>query len=329
MKILISLTPVFLFLIFLVYLDSFKLIKIPIAVICVIWGLISAFSAYLINTFILNSDFIEFSNYSKYIAPVVEEIIKFILIIILIRINKIGFMIDGAIYGFAIGAGFAFVENIYYLNTLETTNMMIWVVRGFGTAVMHGGATSITVIFAMTMINRHKNKIYYFIPGLFIAIIIHAIYNQFFLSPLISTLIIIVAVVASMMMIFQRNEKSLQDWLEVEFDSEVKLLQQIKKGKLSTTKTGEYLLSIKDRFASEIIFDMYCYISLYLELSIRAKTNLMLKESGLPVQKDNELSSKLEELNALQKNIGKTGLMAISPILRMSKKDLWKLSLLE
>ncbi len=329
MKIVISLIPVFLFLIFLIYLDSFKLIKIPIAVICVIWGLISAFSAYLINTFILSSDFIEFSSYSKYIAPVVEEIIKFLFIILLIRINKIGFMIDGAIYGFAIGAGFAFLENIFYLNTIDTNNMMIWVVRGFGTAVMHGGATSITVIFAMSMINRHKNKLHYFIPGLFIAIIIHAIYNQFFLSPLISTLIIIVAVVGSMMIIFQRNEKSLQDWLEVEFDSEVKLLQQIKKGKLTATKTGEYLLSIKDRFHPEIIFDMYCYISLYLDLSIRAKTNLMLKESGLPVQKDEGLKNKLEELKALQKNIGKIGLMAISPILRMSKKDLWKLSLLE
>lgn len=329
MKIVISLIPVFLFLIFLIYLDSFKLIKIPVAVICVIWGLLSAIIAYFINTTILNSDLIEFESYSKYIAPVVEEILKFLLIIVLIRINKIGFMIDGAIYGFAIGAGFAFIENIFYLNTIETTNMMIWVVRGFGTAVMHGGATSITVIFAMSLINQHKHRFHFFIPGLLIAMLIHALYNQFFLSPLISTVIIIVAVVGSILVIFQRNEKSLQDWLEVEFDSEVKLLQMIKKGKFSSTKTGEFLLSIKDRFTPEIVFDMYCYISLYLELSIRAKTNLMLKENGLPIQKDKVLKNKLEELKALQKNIGKTSLMSISPILRMSKKDLWKLSLLE
>ncbi|MCF8297423.1 MAG: PrsW family intramembrane metalloprotease [Saprospiraceae bacterium] len=329
MKIVVSLIPVFLFLIFLIYLDSFKLIKIPIAIICVIWGLISALIAYYVNSSILSSELIEFENYSKYIAPIVEEILKFLLIIILIRINKIGFMIDGAIYGFAVGAGFAFIENIFYLNTIETTNMMIWVVRGFGTAVMHGGATSITVIFAMSLINQNKHRFHFFIPGLFIAMVIHALYNQFFLSPLISTIVIIVAVVGSIMVIFQRNEKSLQDWLEVEFDSEVKLLQMIKKGKFSTTKTGEFLLSIKDRYTPEIVFDMYCYISLYLELSIRAKSNLMLKENGLPVQKDEGLKNKLEELKALQKNIGKTGLMAISPILRMSKKDLWKLSLLE
>ena len=73
------------------------------------------------------------------------------------------------------------------------------------------------------------------------------------------------------------------------------------------------------------MFDLLCYIRIYLELSIRAKTNLMLKESGFPVKND-DVKDKLNELKYLTKNIGKAGLLAISPILRMNKKDVWKLN---
>ena len=48
-------------------------------------------------------------------------------------------MIDAAIYGFAVGAGFAFIENIYYLHSLEHHKIVVWIIRGLGTAVMHGG----------------------------------------------------------------------------------------------------------------------------------------------------------------------------------------------
>jgi len=329
MKIIVSLIPVFLFLLLLIYLDSFKLIKIPVVVICVVWGVVSAIIAYFLNTEIIESTSLNLQDYSKYFAPIVEEILKMLIVIIIVRMNKIGFMIDGAIYGFAIGAGFAFLENIFYINTNEVNNLMVWVVRGFGTAIMHGGATAIVVIFAMSLINQNKYKFYLFIPGLVFAIILHALFNQFLLTPIISTLIVLIAVPLSIILIFQKNEKSLQNWLEVEFDSEVKLLSMIKKGKFAKTKTGEFLLSIKNRFEKEVVFDMYCYISLYLELSIRAKSNLMLKENGLPIKKDEGLKNKMKELKALQQNIGKTGLLAISPVLRMSKKDLWKLSLLE
>ena len=50
---------------------------------------------------------------------------------------------DAAIYGFAVGTGFALVENVYYLLSLPGAPAALWIVRGFGTAVMHGGTTAI------------------------------------------------------------------------------------------------------------------------------------------------------------------------------------------
>jgi hypothetical protein len=47
----------------------------------------------------------------------------------------------------------------------------------------------------------------------------------------------------------------------------------INKGQFRQTRAGQFLASLKERFSPEVIFDMYCFISLYLELSIKAKRN--------------------------------------------------------
>jgi len=127
---------------------------------------------------------------------------------------------------------------------------------------------------------------------------------------------------------FQFNENAIRKWLEMEFDTEVSMLTMIRKGKFSETRTGKYLLSIRSHFPAEVVFDLYCFISLYTELSIKAKSVMMLRENDFVITPDPEIPSKLRELKSLRKQIGNSGYLAISPVLRMNRKDLWKLSLL-
>ena len=81
----------------------------------ILWGVISAGVSYLINNFILNISSLPLNLFSRYIAPGSEELIKSLFLFYLISRKKAGFLIDGAIYGFAIGAGFASVENSLYI----------------------------------------------------------------------------------------------------------------------------------------------------------------------------------------------------------------------
>lgn len=104
--------------------------------------------------------------------------------------------------------------------------------------------------------------------------------------------------------IFRYSEKNLRKWLELEFDSEVKLLMMIRKGQFARTHAGEYLTSIKYRFSQMAVVDLLAYIALYLELSIKAKSRLMLHEAGLPVGRDESVNDRLAELKALEKISG-------------------------
>ncbi len=330
MKIAVSLIPVFLFLVLFLFLDCFKLANKKTMLLCIVWGVFSAIVSFFLNTFLIRHLHIEFSHYSGFIAPFPEELFKMTLLIFLIKRNKVGFMIDGAIYGFAIGSGFALTENLFYLYHFagEQANLMLWITRGFGTAIMHGGATSIVGILGMSSLNRKLNPAVSILVGAVLAIFLHMIYNFFLFPPLISALIIFFLVPCMMMFLFWKNERTIRSWLEMEFDSEVGILAMIRKGKFSETKSGTYLLSIKKYFPAEVVFDLYCFIGLYLELSIKAKSILMLRENDLPVRPEPGLTEKLAELKDLRKNIGKAGILAISPIFRMGRKDIWKLSIL-
>jgi RsiW-degrading membrane proteinase PrsW (M82 family) len=327
MEYFVALLPVLLFLLVLIYMDSFKLIKKKVLIITILWGVFCALLSFYFNNLILASFNINNTLFLRLVSPFVEESLKASLLVLLVLKSRIGFRIDAAIYGFAIGAGFALYENIFFINELQTENIWIWIIRGFGTAIMHGGSTSVFGVVLMNCREKGSGMLRYFIIGWLIAVVIHSLYNHFLLPPVISMFSVLIVVSVVEIALFQVNERLLRAWLELEFDSEVKLLSMIKKGEFSQTHAGKYLMSIRKNFSDIVVFDMLAYVSLYLDLSIKAKSKMMLKEAGFITKKDIEIKKKLNEISFLEKSIGKTGLLAVTPILRVSKKNLIKWSL--
>ncbi len=99
-------------------------------------------------------------------------------------------------------------------------------------------------------------------------------------------------------------------------------------GEFSQSKIGNYLTTLKDHFDGTIVADMFCLIRIRIELSVRAKGVLMMREAGFEPKPDESLDAKFVELRYLEKAIGKTGLLAIEPIHKWSGQDLWQLNML-
>jgi RsiW-degrading membrane proteinase PrsW (M82 family) len=326
---LIGFLPVILFLCALIFLDSYKLVRLRLVMATIALGVVMAALAYAANSHLIPLLGIEDKTYSRYIAPVIEESIKALFLVYLIRSHKIGFPVDAAIYGFAIGAGFAVTENLYYLKYLPDANIAVWLVRGCGTALMHGGATAIFGVASKTLSERENvPEAVRYLPGLGVAYLIHSAFNHFFFSPVLSALGVLLILPPLMVLVFQRSEASLRSWLNVGFDADTELLELIESGELSTSKVGAYLLSLKERFRGEVVADLLCYLRIHVELSIRAKGLLMLRESGFKTEVDEATRAKFEELKYLEKSIGLTGKLAMAPFLQMSGKSLWQLYML-
>jgi RsiW-degrading membrane proteinase PrsW (M82 family) len=329
LRILVSILPVVAFLISLIFLDSYKLVKLRSVIFTALIGFMIALVCYIINNALQELLQIKHFYYIRYVSPFVEETFKAIYIVFLLKTRRIGFMVDAAIYGFAVGAGFAIIENVYYLQTHSDSGMYVWLVRGFGTAVMHGSATSIFAVISQRLAEQRKSeKFGHLLPGLGIAILLHSLFNHFIISPELSTVWFTIGVPLLMIIIFQHSEKSTQEWLGVGFDSDADLLEMITTGNISQARLGKYLLSLKGRFPGEVVADMLCLLRIHLELSIRAKGILLMRESGFSTPHDPRLQEKFDELRYLEKSVGRTGRLAIMPFLRWSSRELWQLHML-
>ena len=327
---LVALVPVLVFLVALQFLDSFKLTQPRWVIAAMAAGALAAGTSYLVSGAVLMHFDIEISTFSRYVSPLIEEVLKGLLIVVLIRSHRIGFLVDAAIFGFAAGSGFAVVENIHFLHLAPEASMTTWIVRGFGTAIMHGGCTAIFAVTGLAMLERADgNTLRGLLPGLALAVLLHSTFNHLSRAPQGATLAVMVALPSLLYFVFQRSETATRDWLGTSFDSDVQMLELINAGQVAESPVGRYLHTLRDRFAGPMLADVLCYLRLYTELSLRAKGLLMMRENGFETELDDEAKATLAELRYLEGSIGKTGLRALRPLLRMSPKDLWQLYLLK
>jgi len=329
-SIFVSLCPVFIFLLFLVIIDSFKLIKLSLLLKVIFMGCIAAAVSFCIEYLIDIIFHIHVATLSLYVAPPLEELLKATIIIILFYKKRIGFLVDAAIVGFAVGAGFSFVENSYYLSILNHETIFTWILRGFGTAIMHGSTTCIMAIISGYIIEK-KNSLHIilFLPGIFLAIFFHLIFNHFILPPVMMTSLLIIVFFVVIYVTFQQSERGLHKWLETGFNNDISLLKILNNGTFKESKAGKYLYSLQKLFPKEVVADMLCYLKLHLELAVRAKALLMMKETGHPVEIDPSIKEKFTEMEYLEKTIGQTGIVAVKPLLHFSDKDLWQIYFLK
>ena len=325
----VGLLPVLCFLAALVAFDSYKLVRLRTVLAVLAAGAVMAGLCYWLNVAVLRATGVRFEDYSGYIAPLIEESTKAAVIVVLIRIRHIGFLVDASVLGFAVGAGFATVENLYYLNQLEDPHIATWIVRGFGTAILHGGVQAVFAALVLTETDRRgKLDALAVIPPLALAALVHAAFNRFALPPIHETLLVMLTVPALLVVAFIYSERALQRWVGSGFDADQELLELLDSGTFSQSPAGQYLLQMRQRFPGEVVADLVCYLHLYVELALRAKGILLMRQNGIEPEIDEETRARLEEMRYLERNIGRAALRTLQPLMHTSRRDLWQLYML-
>ena len=326
----LALLPVLIFLVVLVWMDSYKLVRLRTVLVVIVIGGLSAWAAIYLNSWLIRALGLELGPYSRYVSPVLEETLKALVIVYLFRSSRIGFLVDAAIMGFAVGAGFALVENVVYLTVLGSSSSAVWVVRGFGTAIMHGGAAALFAIISQTLTERQMriNPMYY-LPGLVVAVLVHSVFNHFLVAPVLQALGTLLVLPPLLHLVFQRSARTIHEWLELDFDADARLIAMITSGEFTDTRIGCFLQDLRDKFDGPVVVDMLCYLRVYTELAIRAKAALMARENGIELPVGERTREKFEELRFLEQSIGRTGCLAMKPFLLMERKDLWQMQVID
>jgi RsiW-degrading membrane proteinase PrsW (M82 family) len=329
--VLVALLPVLAFLAALHALDSFKLLPVRSVLLTLLAGAALAAAAYVINGLLLRAGGWPLSVHALTWAPVVEEALKAAVIVLLVLRHRIGFLVDAAVLGFAVGSGFALAENAYYLQAAQGAGLGTWIVRGFGTAVMHGGTTALCAVLMLARVEtREHARAADVLPGLALAVALHAGFNALRAQPLIATAAVLVVLPPLALWVYERSERSLRQWMGDGFDADAELLALLNSGRFAESPAGRYLASLRRTLAGALAADALCYLRLYTELALRAKGVLMMRENGFDVPAlDAETRAKFDELRWLEASIGPTGLRALRPLLRLRHRELWQLYMLE
>ena len=317
----LSAVPLALFIILLLVMDSFKLTPWT----TLLWCIVSGMAMFLLSWLVCRIPAI---GGGKLAVSAVEEIFKGLVLYALLRRHKVGLLADTSICGSAIGAGFGLLANVFYLTAHTGVNVAHTVLLGFEAAVMHIGCTS-TLAMALIMVQEgkfgdsHRTKVIGTVATFAATILIHYVHALEPINPILLTSLLVVYFAVSKASLFRKNSKFVHNWMDESINNEISLLGALRRGEFTTTEAGRYVLSLKENFEPETFFDMYCYVQLYLELSIAAKSNLMLKGAGLPPARNEENRTRLEEIRALRKRIGPTGEIALSPIVKRNDVNRW------
>jgi RsiW-degrading membrane proteinase PrsW (M82 family) len=332
-KALIALTPVGLLLVLFDRLDVFNVIRMRTILTLVAVGAAIATVSFIANWRVMDGFPIGMGNYSRYVAPIVEETLKVTPLLWLFFRNRIGFKLDAAIAGFAIGAGFSVIENLWYLFTLPDTNVSAWLVRGFGTAVMHGGATALFAVISHEMTERqaeasaatYRFNPLLFLPGLGLAIVIHSAFNHLGSQPLLAMAATLMLIPATLFLTFARNDRAARQWLKADQARHIQLLADIRAGRFAETDEGHALKALAAKLPPQRADALMAYAELSIEMVLRAEELILAAQESGSVSITDADREKLRQLASSERELGAAVVEAVSAALGLTRNDLWEL----
>lgn len=327
----VALFPVALY-IFVVYtLDNFSLVGIRDLMLLVGAGLLAAAACF--GLFRLTDPFVS-ERVSDYLYPILEEAVKALPLWWLARRKKIAFFIDSVICGAAVGGGFSILENVLYL-LMGNLGIGTALFRGLEVALIHMGCSAIVAVALMFTVRllerRHarlpvkKSDITMSLFLFFVAAILHILHNYLHPDPLLQFVVVFGSLGGLLVWVYQYDGDMIHRWLDRGLDKQVALMMDIQQGLLGETKTGQFLLSVKENFPAEVYFDIICYVQLYIELAVAAKSRFMTREAGLDEPLDeatrNRYLEQYAEFKNLEKALGQSAKMTVAPVVKFYPAD--------
>lgn len=313
--------PVLVFLLVLTWFDSHRLVRRRRVFGALLAGAGAGLLGYFINSQILAWTAMPSLDFALHVAPFIEETLKAAFVLWFLRTGRAAFLVDATILGFAIGAGFSVLENLYYLKLLPEAPLIVWIIRGFGTALMHGGCTAILAVLlrsrtgAGPAVSRGRSALTLGV-ALLTASLLHLAYNRAMVQPIITTVLVLVVLPLVFAGVYRRGERILCHWVGTGFDRDQQLLELLRSGGVAETPLGRQLAALRGNFPAAVVGDMLCLLRLNAEISIAVRGRMLLQKQGLtPADGQTaDLSDRMREAAWLEKSIGRAGRLALRPL---------------
>lgn len=287
-------------------LDLYGTGSFRIVLVCFAWGMVAFALAYFINRGFLSAGLITLDTLRQYFAPVAEEILKALILIYLVRRPNFTYFVDGAIYGFSIGIGFAIVENYSYVLGNATSMLGVAIGRVLSTNLMHASASAlIGIAVGYARFQRSWRFLFSLLAGLLLALALHVGFNNLVTRVSSGWLLLYAAVVGFgsagiIALAIKRGLAEERTWIEETLGE----ADRVTKGEAAVVHRiadmREILAPLAKRFGPEKASQIERFLMLQARLGILRKTLEKLQDEKMLRAVEAQMSDLRREMDDAQ-----------------------------
>lgn len=321
------------FLVFIRQLDFYQTGQFRTILLSLVLGGIAATLAAIINGSLEHFGLLDVDNIRRFVAPFHEEIVKGLFLLYVLRRSRFSYSVDGILYGFSIGIGFAVVEN-YFFVTKDPLPANIAFQRIFTTSLVHAFSSAILGI-ALESYRSRSFRLQVFIPvfGFVLAIGQHMLYNNaiyiFYTTgnqdPVFVSFIPGILGIYFIYVVMARGRKQAREWIKEKLGmtdrvtrSEVTAIDQF-------SSTDDIFLPIVERFGVEKAKQVEQLLYLEARIGIKRKSLEGVKNN---LTMHNAIESDIDEMRTdmeqIRRSIGTYTMLFVRGLFTEEMVSVWE-----
>ena len=328
-SVLIALIGPVLFLVLLRRFDLHKTAKFNRNIITLIFGVIAYLLAVWVNRSVAEAGLATRIQIVRGVAPFAEEILKSLVLIYFVTRADFNYVVDGALFGFGAGIGFALIENIEYVTGRPDLAMTIAVARVFSTNLVHAtGSGLIGTALAYSRGERKRGKGALAILGGYVfAILFHAIFNTMVNAGTFLVFAIAYGVIGTGLIwfIIKRGMQVQKEWVAEKLGMADRVTQEETRVVSNIETVNEVLEPIEARFGAEKVSLVRALIYKQAEIGIKRKLVDPAPSEARRREIEEIIAGLVRDINKLRSQIGAYCMMMVREVYLGSDMQIWSL----
>jgi RsiW-degrading membrane proteinase PrsW (M82 family) len=297
---------------------------------CFLWGFVAFVASFATNTLALT--WFSIVAVRTAVAPVVEELFKAAPLVYYVRRPDFTYFVDGAIYGFAAGTGFAVLENLFYITTVGSdAGLALSINRAFSTSLMHGTTSALVgVSLGRLRFGRGLARLAALVFGLAMAMALHLTFNNwlvaartFNLNVLAGAILLGLGGVAAIALIILQGLREERRWLRDTLKLDVGVSAHEAAVVQELANLDALLAPVEQHFGREKRRQVEEFLRLQARLGLKRKAEQMTPELALRQELAAQIAVLQRQIDHLRREVGVYCMMYVRQILPAAEEPLW------
>jgi RsiW-degrading membrane proteinase PrsW (M82 family) len=311
-------------------LDFYKTGEYGIIALSFLAGVVAFWLASEANRITINQGWLPRLDVIRYSAPIIEEILKGLILWYLISRPRFTYFVEGAVYGFAAGIGFAIVENFQYIQGAQAAGLMLALSRVISTNLMHAAATSILGIFlGQARFERTwLRRLLVGLLGLAIAMVLHVGFNNLVTRVgggllLLYAAAIGIAAAGLIAYVIKRGLKSGKTWLE----ESLGMTDRVTSGEAAVVtrmeSVDDILKPLAERFGDKKAAEIKDFLTKQARLGFMRKSVERLSDERMKRATEEEIVKLRAQVDEARRKVGSYAMLFLRHTFPEDSSPLW------